>query len=263
MDKFDLLEKVVHTTGVSYEDAKNALEACEWDALEAVIYLEKEGEIEKKGSAFNTEAPKVNAHVRNTVNNNGTAQSFLHKAGNLLFHTRLVFTNRTGDDKVSIPLFAAVILFLVAFWICLLVFLFFLLIGYQPSIMTDNSEDNEKIRGTLNQTKENISSWVSSSLNRAADAIKPKTKPADPCEKTDSHPAEVLTKEDEETTKETTEKKCDKDPIEKEAKITDFSDTIEDVAKKIQDKAVDAEAVFPKDILDETNSEENSSNPEI
>lgn len=264
MDKFDLLEKVVHTTGVSYEDAKNALEACEWDALEAVIYLEKEGKIEKKGSAYNTETPKEKPRFRNSVNKKDSTQSFLRKVSSLLCQTRLVFTNKAGDDSFSVPLFLALILFIAAFWISLMVLLLFIFIGYKLKIVTPNEEDNAAIRGTLNQTKENISSWISSSLNKAAESIKPSSKPADPCEKTNVHPAEVLNKTPETKTAEEEQETQTGSPAQEESpRAAIFTDTIEKVAEEIKNETGDAEAVFPKDILDEANSEENSDNAEI
>lgn len=42
MEHFELVEKLVNTFGVSYEKAKEALEASNWDAIDAAIYLEKE-----------------------------------------------------------------------------------------------------------------------------------------------------------------------------------------------------------------------------
>ena len=42
MEKIELVEKLVSTFGVSYAKAKEALEACGWDAVDAAVYLEKE-----------------------------------------------------------------------------------------------------------------------------------------------------------------------------------------------------------------------------
>lgn len=52
MDNYQKVEQLVNKAGCSYEEAKAALEACEWDMLDAVISLEKEGKIVK-------EAPKA------------------------------------------------------------------------------------------------------------------------------------------------------------------------------------------------------------
>lgn len=48
MDNYQKVEQLVNKAGCSYEDAKAALEACEWDMLDAVISLEKEGKIVKE-----------------------------------------------------------------------------------------------------------------------------------------------------------------------------------------------------------------------
>ena len=45
MDKLEKVEKLREKTGVSYEDAKSALEACDYDVLDAIIYLEKLGKV--------------------------------------------------------------------------------------------------------------------------------------------------------------------------------------------------------------------------
>ena len=43
MDNFEKVEKLKERANVTYEEAKQALEACDWDILEAMIYLEKLG----------------------------------------------------------------------------------------------------------------------------------------------------------------------------------------------------------------------------
>ena len=43
MDIFEKVEKLVEKAGVSYEDAKAALDKAEGDLLDAMILLEKEG----------------------------------------------------------------------------------------------------------------------------------------------------------------------------------------------------------------------------
>lgn len=45
MDNLEKVEMIREKTGVSYEDAKSALDACAYDILDAIIYLEKQGKI--------------------------------------------------------------------------------------------------------------------------------------------------------------------------------------------------------------------------
>lgn len=54
MDHFETVEKLRQKANVSYEDAKNALEHSDWDLLDALVYLEKEGKIVNEGTASYT-----------------------------------------------------------------------------------------------------------------------------------------------------------------------------------------------------------------
>jgi len=55
MELFEKVEKLREKANVSYEEAKNALEACGGDILEAMILLEKEGKAEApKKESFST-----------------------------------------------------------------------------------------------------------------------------------------------------------------------------------------------------------------
>ena len=66
MDNLEKVEKLREKTGVSYEEAKEALEANNYDVLDAIIYLEKKGKVK---------APEVtdtrrNRHSRHQQNSN-------------------------------------------------------------------------------------------------------------------------------------------------------------------------------------------------
>lgn len=45
MDNLEKVEKIREKTGVSYEEAKEALEATNYDVLDAIVYLEKNGKV--------------------------------------------------------------------------------------------------------------------------------------------------------------------------------------------------------------------------
>ena len=47
MNEFEMIEKLVEKENVSFEEARDALRACEGDLIEAVIYLEKKGKTEE------------------------------------------------------------------------------------------------------------------------------------------------------------------------------------------------------------------------
>ena len=45
MEQFEKVEKLRVRAGISYEEAKEALEANDWDLLDAMIWLEKQGKV--------------------------------------------------------------------------------------------------------------------------------------------------------------------------------------------------------------------------
>lgn len=54
MDNFEMVEKLRIKTQVSYEEAKAALEANDWDLLDALIYLESRGKTHTAEKAYYT-----------------------------------------------------------------------------------------------------------------------------------------------------------------------------------------------------------------
>ena len=51
MDHFEMVEKLRQKANVSYEEAKAALEASDWDILDALVLLEGEGKVKTEGAA--------------------------------------------------------------------------------------------------------------------------------------------------------------------------------------------------------------------
>lgn len=65
MENLEKVEKLREKTGVTYEDAKMALEACNYDMLDAIIYLEKLGKVV---------SPQMSSYT--TTPSNMTSQEF-------------------------------------------------------------------------------------------------------------------------------------------------------------------------------------------
>lgn len=51
MTNLEKVERIREKTGVTYEEAKAALEAADWDMLDAILQLEREGKIEEQQGA--------------------------------------------------------------------------------------------------------------------------------------------------------------------------------------------------------------------
>ena len=51
MDHLEMVEKLRAKANVSYEEARDALEACDWDLLDALLMLESEGRLNEEKQA--------------------------------------------------------------------------------------------------------------------------------------------------------------------------------------------------------------------
>ena len=152
MDRFELVEKLVKSTGVGYEDAKAALEACGWDLLDAAVWLEKNGKIENKSNHFTTnpeqqqeqqkqqEEERMKEERRKTSAGTSAGSS---SSGNRIFHTiltkarqiimdnELVICKNNGEIFLEIPIWLAVVLLVVAFWPFLIVLVLVFILGFR------------------------------------------------------------------------------------------------------------------------------------
>jgi len=117
MDRIDKVEKLREKTGVSYEDAKAALEKSEWDLLDAIVLLEKEGKV--KEAAYSTkqeEPPKSESKAEPEGNPKGDGfdrfASFLGR----MFHkgnTNHLNIIQNGEQKLRMPITVFVLLLLI------------------------------------------------------------------------------------------------------------------------------------------------------
>ena len=70
MDHFEMVEKLRTKANVSYEEAKAALEASNWDILDALVLLENEGKVNNgatKAEYTTQEKPETKAQSWNNA----------------------------------------------------------------------------------------------------------------------------------------------------------------------------------------------------
>lgn len=131
MDKLEKVEKIREKTGVSYDDAKNALEACDYDILDAIIYLEKLGKIAGPSNAVYKTTPNQSVSeefekAQQTYNEDCEKASFgqvvdkfLSWCGKVIkkgVETKFVVVHH-GERAAEIPVLVLVLLMLIAFWV--------------------------------------------------------------------------------------------------------------------------------------------------
>lgn len=119
MDQFEKVEKLRQTANVSYEEAKIALEASDWDLLEAIILLESTGRLKDNANpAFSTKREEVNSmpkepetNIKGFFTRLGESMSNWIQDGNRNF----LMISRHGKELIEFPLTAVVIILLLAF----------------------------------------------------------------------------------------------------------------------------------------------------
>ena len=131
MDKLEKVEKLREKTGVSYEDAKSALEACDYDVLDAIIYLEKLGKVKSpEMGSFTTggeqptstefeQAQKVNTNDCNKATFGQMVDRFFKWCGRILKKSvdSSFIVERRGQSMMNVPVLVLVIALIFAFWV--------------------------------------------------------------------------------------------------------------------------------------------------
>ena len=120
MEKMEKVEALRNKAGVTYEEAKAALEANNWDVLDAMIALEKEGEVKQTSSS------KAEVLTGDVVTENGQKGSsepkrrkFMNWVKDILRKANRNSFEISKDGKIilTVPVLVFVIVLLFAFHI--------------------------------------------------------------------------------------------------------------------------------------------------
>lgn len=170
MEQIEKVEKLVSTFGVSYEKAKEALEACDWDAVDAAIYLEREKKAgqtngerscndEKqnaKGGCFNTPVEEMKDAGKNCFKT----------CWDLVSQNMLVIKNRNGELFLEIPVGLSIILICVFFWAVFFVAGILFVMGYTFSFSGPHL-GNKRVKKTVKQ----VGNAAKDFANKVKDAV--------------------------------------------------------------------------------------------
>lgn len=133
MEHFELVEKLVNTFGVNYEEARNALEQSGWDPVEAAVILER-----AKNSTPETETSKVKNAARESFEN---CQNTVREEGSKIFKTtwdflslnEFVVKKSSGEVFLNLPLWISILLLCAFFWPVVLILGVVFIMGYRFS----------------------------------------------------------------------------------------------------------------------------------
>lgn len=108
MEEFEKIEELVRVTGVSFEEATNALRACDGNIVDAMVYLEKLGKL--NSGAAKTTSSSVDDKCRKAF------EDVKKPAGKFVdFMTKNKLNIKKGDDTfATVPVGAAAVLGLAA-----------------------------------------------------------------------------------------------------------------------------------------------------
>lgn len=123
MDHMEMVEALRAKTGLSYDEANAALERANWNLLDALIELEKEGKV--LGSGHYTTSGKHEKTNKNAKEQDGESFSglikrlgkWLAKVLRASMQNQLCMITRSGEQVLSVPVLLVLILLLVGFWI--------------------------------------------------------------------------------------------------------------------------------------------------
>ena len=189
MDRFELVEKLVKSTGVSYEDAKTALESSGWDLLDAAVWLEKNGRIETRTNHFTTdpeqqqqqqaEAAEVQRQqqqreetARRTAaagNRSGNSNNILHslfvKLRGILMDNEFVICKQSGEIFLELPVWLIVLLLIVEFLPTVGVMIVVFFLGFRFRLHGPDL-GGDMINSILNRAENSASGFVDKVKNQ-------------------------------------------------------------------------------------------------
>lgn len=132
MDHFEMVEKLREKANVSYEDAKAALEATDWDLLDALVYLEKEGKMQDEGSArFTTRQEPRPEQPRPDDSAKGVFTRLFETLASVINRINRIDleVSRRRKPLFTLPLLALLLLLGFAFWVTIPVMVISLFFG--------------------------------------------------------------------------------------------------------------------------------------
>lgn len=127
MDHYEMVEKLREKANVSYEEAKAALEAADWNLLDALVLLENQGKV-SGSEAYSTKTESAayenrSRHAETAARVGRRIASGINRANRYT-----VAFSRKGEMLFELPLLVPVLLLIFGFWVVvplLIVGLFF------------------------------------------------------------------------------------------------------------------------------------------
>jgi len=135
MTNYEMTEKLSEKMGVTLEEAKRALEACDWDMLDAALMLEKAQGGES--APYTTRRERKSAEAQAEDERRGVVDGIgdlLRKLFDLGIRNHFEVRRRDEDAPVlDVPVIVLVLLMIFAFWVCVPLLVIGLFMGFRYS----------------------------------------------------------------------------------------------------------------------------------
>ena len=168
MDRIEMVEKLRKRANVTYEEAKAALEASEWDLLDAIVKLEKEGKVEK--AAYTTKRESTEEERRESGSSGSERprgdgfERFMAFVGRAIKkgNANSFCVLRHGEERFRLPVTALVLLLIFTFYLTLPLMVLGLFFGFHyrfagPELGRDKINDAmEKAAQAAEKVKEEV-----------------------------------------------------------------------------------------------------------
>jgi hypothetical protein len=116
MDHYEMVEKLREKANVSYEEAKAALEATDWNLLDALVLLENQGKV-TGSQAYSTKTESSASENRNRYADTAARVGRRIASGINRANGYTVVFSRKGETLFELPLLVPVLLLIFGFWV--------------------------------------------------------------------------------------------------------------------------------------------------
>ncbi|MFW2487273.1 DUF4342 domain-containing protein [Clostridium chromiireducens] len=165
MERDEMIKVLMEKTKVSYEEAEEALQNCDFDLLDSIIYLERKGKVENDAANTIIEVA-VEGEEENKKENEENHKKKCGGIGEIIgrvfkFMKKIIikgnenyFEMKKEDKKpVRISLTISALLLIIGFWPVTILLVVGLFLGYKYSI-TGNDINKDKVNDILNKASE-------------------------------------------------------------------------------------------------------------
>ncbi len=156
MEKIELVEKLREKTGLSAEEAWNALEKNNWVLVDAMLWLEREKKIPSQTATASSAGEESYQPVNPTVGDKKNDDSFTAKLLRLLedsINHHLVL-RREGKSVLRLPVLVLVVLLCTAFYVVVVGLLVALFCGCQFALEGPKAKPDDEINRVMRDAED-------------------------------------------------------------------------------------------------------------